>query len=97
MKRMRRIRRSKDQIRGLLTEFSKSGLTVKQFCQPLHISTVTFNKWQSRFKTKFVQEAFASGFTPIKIGPSSAGLFAEINGIRLYQPVSAAYLKELQS
>jgi hypothetical protein len=29
------------------------------------------------------------------IEPSSSGLFAEVNGIRIYRPVSAAFLKEL--
>jgi len=95
MNSMRRSRRTKEQIRGLLSEFRKTELTVKQFCQTHNISTGTFHKWQSRFKNKSLKKVYGSGFAPVVIGSSSPGLFAEIKGIRLYQPVSAAYLKEL--
>jgi len=95
MNSIRRSRRTKEQILSLLSEFSKTGLTVKQFCQAHHISTGTFHKWKAGVNNKPLKKAGGPGFLPVVVGSSSPGLFAEINGIRLYQPVSAAYLKEL--
>jgi hypothetical protein len=92
---IRRNRRTKEQIRDLLAEFRKTDITVKQFCQTHRISTGTFHKWKSGFKNKPFKKEGDSGFAPVVIGSSSPDLFAEIKGIRLYQPVSAAYLKEL--
>lgn len=91
----RRNRRTQEQIRELLLEFRKADLTVPQFCQSHKVSTGTFYKWQSRFKSKALKKAGVSGFAPIVVGSSSNGLFAEVKGIRVYQPVSAEYLKQL--
>lgn len=93
---MRRTRRTREQIENLLTEFSKTGETIKQFCQQHNISAGTFHKWQSRHKGKVLKKVNGSGFAAITVAPLSTGnLFAEVKGIRIYQPVSAAYIKEL--
>jgi hypothetical protein len=94
-----RQRRSNQQIVQLLEEFEKSNVTVKDFCKQHHISTGNFHKWKSRYKSKVVSRKRASGFARVDIARTSQtdlpGLFAEVNGIRIYQPVAAAYLKEL--
>jgi hypothetical protein len=37
-----------------------------------------------------------TGFAPVEIVPAAInGLFAQVGNIKIYQPVSAAYLKEL--
>jgi len=90
-----RNRRTRAQIESLLAEFSKSNMTVKQFCQAHCINTGTFHKWQARDKIRVLPEAESPGFAPVAVESPSAGLFAEVKGIRLYQPVSAMFLKEL--
>jgi|SRR5882672_1550473 len=91
-----RIRRTRQQIQDLLAEFSKTGCTVKEFCLIHHISQGAFHKWQSRLKSKPAQKHKQQGFAEVQVGSFSSGaLFAEVNGIRIYQPVMASYLKEL--
>jgi hypothetical protein len=45
------------------------------------------------------ESAMQMGFTRLQINPSlpvtNQGLFAEVGSIKIYQPVAAAYLKEL--
>lgn len=90
-----RTRRTHQQIRELLAEFSTTGCTVKEFCAAHQISKATFHKWQSGSKVKSTGGPRA-GFAKVVVNSSSANaLFAEVNGIRFYQPVSASYLKEL--
>lgn len=92
---IRRNRRTQEQIETLLIEFMKSGMTVREFCRQNNLSTGTFHKWQSRDKSKPVKISNGSGFSSLVINSSLPGLFAEVKGIRLYQPVSATFLKEL--
>jgi hypothetical protein len=83
----------------LLQEFEKSKLSVKDFCKLHHISAGNFHKWKSRYKSKVVSRKQRSGFARVDIiGASQTslpGLFAEVNGIKIYQPVAATFLKEL--
>lgn len=92
-----RKRRTGRQIQDLLKTFEKGDLTVQQFCNTHTISKGTFYKWQSRYKIKTTKQDEPDSFAGIKIIPSAAQatLFAEVNGIKIYQPVVAAYLKEL--
>jgi hypothetical protein len=92
----RRMRRSQQQILNLLSEFEKSQVSVKDFCLMYNIGKATFHKWQSRYKSKPDQPKPA-GFADVQIiAPSLKGLlFAEVSGIKIYQPVAATYLKEL--
>lgn len=93
----RRRRRSNGEILILLNEFEKAGVSVKEFCILHGISKAAFHKWQSRYKTKRQQKYKPGGFAELHITPSTATevLFAEVKGIRIYQPVTAFYLKEL--
>ena len=90
-----KIFRSKREIAQLLKEHAQSGLSVKAFCAGLPIAEGTFYHWKKKF-SKNTDPAGKAGFAPIEIVPSAGnGLFAEVGSIKIYQPVSAAYLKEL--
>lgn len=90
-----RTRRTQQQISDLLAEFDNGNFTVKEFCQLKGLSYGTFHKWQFNRKNNFLNRQQNPGFAPVKLTSSEHGLFAEVKGIRLFQPVSAAYLKEL--
>lgn len=87
---------SRQQMENLLELQEQSGLSIKSFCAKHGISPATFYYWKKRLK------AFsdpASGFAKLEVTafPSAAALFAEVKGIRFYQPVSVDYLKALLS
>ena len=89
----RRRRRSKEEILNKLGEFEKANVSVKEFCLTHNISKANFHKWQGRYKTKKP----VAGFVPVRVTSAigSVALFAEVRGVKIYQPVTAAYLKEL--
>lgn len=91
-----RIRRTSQQIRDLLTEFAEGGYTVKEFFQLHDLSAGAFHKWQLRYKNIPDPKDPSRGFTELLVHSSLSGaLFAELNGIRLYQRVNASFLKDL--
>ena len=94
-----RYRRNRQQIQDLLNLFANSNSGVKDFCKQHSISPANFHKWKSRYKTgkkkKTGLPAGQAGFARVDVFSSSASLFAEVNGIRIFQPVSASFLKEL--
>ena len=94
-----RQRRTHNQIKQLLLQFEKDTLTVAEFCAIHSVSKATFHKWQSRYGIKSAKSAVAGGFAKLKIASPGLNLqhslFAEVNGIKLYQPVAASYLMEL--
>jgi len=92
---LRRRQKTPDQIAEILKSFRESGATVKQFCQDHQIVPGTFHKWQSRANGKSLKMENKPGFAQIQVNASVGSLFAEVKGVRIYQPVSAAYLKEL--
>jgi hypothetical protein len=90
-----KVFRSKQEIKQLLKEHAQSGLSVKAFCAGLPIAEGTFYHWKKKF-SKDIGATGKPGFAPIEIVPPTGhGLFAEVGDIKIYQPVSAAYLKEL--
>ena len=90
-----KVFRSNQEIEQLLIEHAQSDQSVKAFCANLNIAEGTFYHWKKKFSKDKVATKKA-GFAPIEIVPSAGnGLFAEVGGIKIYQPVSAAYLKEL--
>lgn len=100
--RRRRCKRSKEAIEALLTEYAASGMTIVGFCAAKEIAPGSFHKWQSRYKEQQQKpEEPSSGFAELQVLPSvdyaGTALFAEVRGIRIFQPVTAAYLKELLS
>ena len=95
----RRVARSSREILQLLAAFEKSGCSIKEFCISHDIGETTFHKWKTRYGRKDKDGQGAAGFIPLQMAPvvtvNDAALFAEVKGIKLYQPVAASYLKEL--
>ncbi len=95
----RRAGRSSNEIKELLQSFEQSGDDIKTFCQAHNIGVSTLQKWKSRYGKKEDAPVVQEGFVSLQISPAAAsnieGLFAEVKGIKLYQPVAASYLKEL--
>src|SRR5687768_42381 len=92
-------RRSRAQLLDLVKEYDKtSGLTIKAFCKLNQISEGSFYSARSRYLATGAFKQKPSGFitlaSPVLKEPAVT-LFAEVNGIKLYQPVSADYLKSL--
>ena len=92
----KRTRRTSEEIKKLLETFSRSGMGSKDFCLLHSISEVLFSKWRSRYLNKsagqennFVLLHETSGLN------NGSVLFAEVKGIKIYQAVTASYLKEL--
>ena len=92
-----RTRRNRGQITQLLEEFEKANIPAAEFCRQHQINIANFHKWRSRYKPDANSNATAPGFASVKVVDvsSSPSLFAEVNGIRIFQPVSAAFLKAL--
>ncbi|GAC1427441.1 MAG: hypothetical protein NVSMB67_30990 [Flavisolibacter sp.] len=94
-----RHRLNRKQIEHLLSLQAKSNCTIKDFCNEHNLSTANFHNWKRRYKNVARVNQSAPGFAPIKVTPTSPtnlyGLFAEVGGISIYQPVSASFLKEL--
>jgi hypothetical protein len=88
-------RRNKEQIMDLLRVFESSNFSVKEFCKTHKINAVNFHKRRSRYNVKTGGKKRISGFASVDVASPRSGLFAEVNGIRIYQPVSASFLKEL--
>jgi hypothetical protein len=92
-------RRSKIQVLELLRKYDKSpGMTVKAFCKLQQISEVSFYAMRHRHRSQVTSKPSSPGFIAIErpVFKEPAGsLFAEVNGIKLYQAVPADYLKAL--
>ena len=93
-----RIFRGEETILNILGEYKKSNLSIKAFCAANDIAQASFCNWKKKYCKSLVKPAKSAGFTSLQIAPdavSASVLFAEVNHIRIYQPVTAAYLKEL--
>ena len=95
----RKTRRTHSEILVLLDEFENSNIGIPEFCSTHDICKATFHKWCSRYKGKPGKQVEPNGFSTLKITTENncdtAILFAEVRGIKIYQPVTASYLKEL--
>jgi hypothetical protein len=97
-----RGRYSTDQIISLLDQFDKGNVSLKKFCSDHGISEATMYNWRKRFLDRKVNKGgnfieIIQTKPDVEIPDSTGGLFAEVQGISIYQPVSAAYLKALIS
>jgi hypothetical protein len=92
----KRTRRTSAEIKQLLEDFKLSGINANEFCKSIGITEGVFYKWRSRYGEKAPpkQNGFVNLQTPSTAG-CEPGLFAEVKGIRIYQTVSAQFLKEL--
>jgi hypothetical protein len=78
----------------LLQEQAQSSQSIKSFCAAHGIAEGTFHNWKQKYGAGSVPSS--RGFTTLQVVPES-GLFATVGNIKIYQPVSTAYLKELLS
>ena len=94
-------KRTREQILQIIAEYDKShGLTVKEFCRQHGISEGSFYSFRSRYGFKHQSKNKSGGFIAITtpmLKESFNTLFAEVNGIKIYQAVPADYLKTLAS
>jgi hypothetical protein len=91
-----KVFRSKQQIEQLLAEQASCGQSARVFCAERHIPVGTFYHWKKKYGQSVTRKG--AGFATVQIVPSvGGGLFAEVGVIKIYQPVSAAYLKELSA
>ena len=77
----------------IVEEFRASGQSMQAFCLPRGISINCLSRWLKRGEMQ--TESGSSAFAVVQVNSSAQRLFAEVNGIRIYQPVSATFLKEL--
>jgi hypothetical protein len=98
------VKRSEQEITTLLEKYNANpGMTVKAFCQLNGIREWAFYAWRKRYRPMPSKDLKSGGFLTVEVTNSSVpaneaiGLFAEVGRIRLYQPVSADYLKMLAS
>ena len=92
----KRNRRTSLEIKQLFEDFTRSGISAKEFCKVQGISTGVFYKWRSRYGAKPAAKpgAFIKLNVPT-LPEQPPPLFAEVKGIKIYQAVTASYLKEL--
>lgn len=91
--------RNKAVILDLLKAYQQSGLSIQAFCVEQNIATGNFHRWKKQYSQDVkADQPVITGFSSLQIERSPGErLFAEVKGVKLYQPVSAAYLKELVS
>jgi Transposase len=95
-----RVFRGEGAILNILADYKKSKLSIKAFCLEHNIASATFHNWKKKYSGRSVKPARPTGFAELQItSPATreAPLFAEVRGIKIYQWVAAAYLKELLS
>ena len=92
-------RYSKTKMLEMLDEYDKTrGMTIKEFCKLRQISEGLFYSARKRYRDGGGARKQSSGFIAITspaFKEPAGSLFAEVNGIRLYQAVPAEYLKAL--
>jgi hypothetical protein len=92
-------RRGKKQILELLDKYENtSGMSVRAFCKLHQTSEGAFYSARKRYRSSGASVPRKSGFVALAqpaIMESAGSLFAEVKGIKLYQFVSAEYLKSL--
>jgi hypothetical protein len=93
-----RRQRTPEEIIKLLEEYENSeGITVKEYCAMIGVSDAAFYNWRKMYGPKNENDEKQGSF--IELVPSEdmpvQRLFAEVRGIKLYQPVNAEFLKAL--
>ena len=93
-----RVFRSQESIMHILNEYKKSGLSTKAFCIENNIASATFHHWKKKYSKRSVKPVKQAGFAALEITTPpvvAEPLFASVKEIKIYQWVTAAYLKEL--
>ncbi len=96
----RRLRRTRSEMESLLKKFERSkGASVKEFCRRHELGEGAFYNFRKKYRQQLPMAGGPEQFIAIESAVRPEGqaerLFAEVNGIRLYQPVTAEYLKSL--
>ncbi len=77
----------------LIAEHEAGGQTVRAFCESHNLTQGIYYYWQKKYEAKHNLSATGqSGFTLLQVQDTPApvsGLFAEVNGIKIYQAVPA--------
>ena len=91
-----RVFRGKEKMFKTLEEYEKGNLSIKAFCLENNIAPATFHYWKKKYNASIANQSKQSGFAALNLTTcSSTAIFAEVNGIKIYQWVEPAYLKEL--
>src|SRR5450755_819412 len=90
-----RIFRGKEKMFNILREYEKSNLSIKAFCLENNIAPTTFHYWKKKYNDSTVNQHKQTGFAKLHVTTPAAAIFAEVNGIKIYQWVDPAYLKAL--
>lgn len=93
-------RRSEEEIFKAVVEFERTAnISIKEFAKRHQVSKATIYNWQKRYRSKVTGRDELKGFIPISLASGNleheGALFAECAGIKFYQWVEPAYLKEL--
>ena len=91
------VRRTSEEIRAIIAEYEKGGLTAKSFCKLHHIKKDYLTRWLTRYGNKKGPKGFMPVSLPAIAPNQERTLFAEYRGIKFYQKVEASYLKSLLS
>ena len=92
---------TREEMFGLIAKRYASNTTVKEFCKQHGLTQGIYYYWQKKYHTQGIESASSQGgFASLQIevpqhSVTHPGLIAEVQGIKLYQAVPAAYLKEL--
>jgi hypothetical protein len=94
-----RPRRNKQQLLDLLAAYDQTtGVSIKDFCKRHKVTEGSFYTARKRHRGVTVSKNKSTGFISIKrpaFDQSTGTLFAEVKGIKFYQPVPVDYLKAL--
>jgi transposase-like protein len=101
------IRRNEKEKLELISQWEKSGLSIKRFCHEHQFSDSLFHSWLNKYRRHNKKapvphnDFMALPITaPAAMPPDNCSLYAEVilkDGVRikLYQPVSVDYLRTL--
>lgn len=89
----------RSQMFSLIAECEQSDMTVKAFCAHHQIQPANYYYWLRKYRDQSDITVSKGNFSLLRVGSSvdgeGSGLFAEVNGIKIYREVPASYLKEL--
>ncbi|SHN45658.1 hypothetical protein [Chitinophaga sp. CF418] len=89
-----------DRMKEIVSNYPGSGKTVKQYCAANKIKEKTFYYWLRKYRDTKVPILTKPNILPVNLDLISVPgdcqpLFAELLGIKIYQPVAAEYLLAL--
>ncbi len=101
-RKVKKIRRSKEDIQNLVLAWQQSGKSKSLFCKENQLNYLTFMSWTNPPKKKKhkVKSPATTGFIPLEIKNKVSEFFVEVhllngNKISFYEPVAVEYLRSL--